>query len=118
MTPDDAKQMYRDQFALHAEDIFIRRFTGSGVSRTAVDTACRARVVDYRPDELVGSVVQGDRKVIVLVESLLDAGFSLPVTMQDKVYAARFDELAIMGIDDNTRRIAGVLIALDLQVRG
>jgi hypothetical protein len=119
MTPDEAKQMYRDQIAEHGEDIFIRRYTGQGTNRPFHDTPVRARIVGYAPDELVGGITQGDRRVIVLAEDLIEQQFSLPITKSDKVFASRLpSELAILGVDDSTRRVAGVLIAYDLQCRG
>lgn len=99
---------------LTGEDIAIRRFTGSGTPRPHLDTTTRARVVGYAPHELVGTIVQGDRKVIALVDTLTDV---LPVTTNDKA-VIRGKEVAIKAVDDNTRRIAGTLIALELQVGG
>lgn len=119
MTPDEAKQMYLDQIVDHGETIAIRRYSGPGVGRTYVDRTCRARVVGYSPNELVGSITQGDRKVIVLAEDLDGESPPFKITKSDKVVASRFaDELAIMGVDDNTRRVQGTLIAYELQVRG
>lgn len=110
--------MYRDQIALHGEDILIRRYPGVGVGQTPVDRECRCRIVGYAPDELVGAITQGDRKVIVLAEDL--AGESPPflITKSDKVVDRASKELAILGVDDNTRRVAGELIAYELHVRG
>jgi hypothetical protein len=58
--------------------------------------------------------VQGDRRVIALVDTLSSI---LPVTISDKC-VVRGKELAIKAVDDNTRRIGGTLIALELQVGG
>lgn len=119
MTPDEARSMYRDQIDLHGEDISIRRYNGTGVGRTYVDRPCRVRITGYSPAELVGSITQGDRRVIVLAEDLDGESPPYKITKADKVVAARFaNELAIMAVDDNTRRVAGVLIAYDLNVRG
>ncbi len=97
--------------------VYIRRYTGAGPSRPSFDTQARARVMGYQPEELVGTIQQGDRKAIVFVPDLVDAGFALPVTTNDKL-VVRGRELTIMGSDDNTRRDDGELIALELQVRG
>jgi hypothetical protein len=113
MTPAEHLTSLRGFMAEQGEDIFIRRY--SGVSpRTHVDTPARARTVNFAPFAIVGSVVQGDRKMIVLVDGL--SGI-LPVLTSDKAIV-RGKELAIVGVDDNTRRIQGVLIGLELQVRG
>lgn len=117
MTPAEAREMYRTQFDLHGEDIVIRRYAGTGVDRPHADYPCRARVMGYAPDELVGGVTQGDRHIVALAEDL--EGYSPPFTIAkgDKAIV-RDVELAIMGVNDSTRRIGSVLIAYDLQVRG
>lgn len=99
------------------ETVYVRRFTGVGPSRPFFDTQSRARVIGYKPEEFVGTIQQGDRKAIVFVPDLVDAGFALPVTSNDKL-VVRGKELAIIGVDDNTRREDAQLIALELQVRG
>jgi hypothetical protein len=52
-----------------------------------------------------------------LVDDLISAGFSLPVTKNDKAIV-RGKELNIQSVDDNTRRIEGVIIAYEIQARG
>lgn len=120
MTPDEARQMYRDQLTLHGEDISIRRYDGIGTGRTYVDRPVRARVTGYSPQEMVGGITQGDRKVILMAEDLAGESPAFTVAKSDKVVAARFGsaELAILGVDDNTRRVDGELIAYELHVRG
>lgn len=119
MTPDEAKQMYRDQLDEHGSMITIRRYNGTGVGRTYVDRTCRARVTGYAPNELVGSITQGDRRVIALAEDLDGESPPFKIAKGDKVVAPWFsDEVSIMAVDDSTRRVAGTLIAYDLQVRG
>jgi hypothetical protein len=106
---------YEEVFARRAETIAIRRYTGQGGSRTSVDTICRAVVTGFAPHELVGSVVQGDRRLIVLIDAAVTA--ILPITVNDKA-VIRSRECAIQAADDSTRRYAGTLIALELVVRG
>lgn len=119
MTPAEARTMYRDQIELHGEDISIRRYNGIGVGRTYLDRPCRARVMGYAANELVGSITQGDRKIIVLAEDLEGESPVFAITKKDKVVASRFaDELAIMSVDDSTARIGATLIAYVLQARG
>lgn len=96
------------------EDVVVRRYLGTGPARTAIDRVARARVKGYQPSDLVGAIVQGDRKVVILVDTLADL---LPLSTTDKL-VIRGREAAIKGVDDNTRRIGGVLIGLDLQVAG
>jgi len=100
------------------ERVTIRRYTGSGSSRPRFDAEnIRARTVGYEPHELVGGVVQGDRKMIVFADDLIARGMTLPITTSDKA-VVRGKEIAIMAADDSTRRVNGSLIALELQVRG
>lgn len=101
------------------EDIVIRRYSGpAGPDRPYTDTVARARVTGYQPRDLVGGIVQGDRRVIVLVDTL---GALLPIVPgrdSDDRAVVRGKELTILAVDDSTRRIGGTLIALELQVRG
>lgn len=118
MNVEMVRKAYRNALAVEVgESIDIRRYSGSGLGRTYVDTPVMARVTGYSPEELVGTIQQGDRNIVVLVEDLVNGGFVLPVTANDKV-VLRGRELAIMSVDDSTRRVAGMLIALELQARG
>lgn len=99
------------------EAIQIRRYTGAGANRPYFDTQARARVTGYQPHELVGNIQQGDRKAIVYAQDLVDAGFALPVTNNDKLMA-RGREFAILAADHSTRRDEDVLIAIEIQARG
>lgn len=105
---------YKRTMGMVGENIAVRRFSGSGPSRTHADTSVRGRVTGYEPKELVGSIQQGDRKVICLVDTL---GSVLPVTTGDALMI-RGKQLAIITVDDNTRRVSGTLIALEIQARG
>ncbi|TPL40692.1 hypothetical protein [Mesorhizobium sp. B2-4-6] len=119
MTPNEVKADYRAFLAEAGDtDVVIRRYTGSGADRPFTDTpSLLARVVGYDPKELVGPIQQGDRKVIVFADDLVDAGFELPVRRGDKV-VVRGEELNIEAADDSTRRVAGVLIAIEIRARG
>lgn len=102
------------------ERVTLRRLSSgtTGSNRPRFDAeGVRARTVGYDPDELVGAIVQGDRKIIVYADDLIAKGFTLPVTTNDKV-VVRGKELAIIAPDDSTRRVDDVLIAIVLQVRG
>lgn len=99
------------------ETITIRRYTGAGPNRPFFEASVMARVVGYEPHELIGTIQQGDRKLIVLAEDLIDAQFALPVTTNDKA-VVRGKELQIMAADDSTRRVGADLIAYELQARG
>lgn len=114
MTPDDVLAQYRVAMTQVGESVSVRRYSGSGAARTKVDTATTARVMGYRPNELVGQVVQGDMKVIAMVDTL---SAILPVTVSDFL-VIRGAERKIKAVDDNTRRIQGTLIALEITAAG
>lgn len=49
--------------ARNGEDVTLMRPTGT--TGTGPSVTCRARVTAYRPEQLVGSLVQGDSQVII-----------------------------------------------------
>lgn len=116
MTPEAVISSYRRALDQH---LTVRRYAGTGSNRAHFDVGVAGDVTGYQPHELVpGSVIQqGDRKVLLLVEHLIDRQFALPVTTADKV-VVRGRELAIIAVDDSTRRIGDTLIAYELQCRG
>lgn len=125
MTPALARTIYRRARASEGESIKLRRYSGSGASRTPTDYTMTALRV-YRPtgdgDDLIGGLVQRDRQVIVMLEDVQASGFPLPINItSDKVVLTRESgspELAIKDIDDDTRRVKGELIAFEMRVGG
>jgi hypothetical protein len=116
MTPEQCKSMYRRLIG-SGEPVFVRRYAGTGADRPYYQVPVRARVMEYQAQELIGPIQQGDQKVILLAEDLVAQQFEMPLRKGDKI-VVRGRELNIEAPDDNTRRIAGVLIAYDLRVRG
>lgn len=114
MTPAESLASHRAFMAELGETVTVRRYSGTGPGRPHVDTAAQARVTGYTPQDLVGTIVQGDRKLIMLVDTLAAV---LPLSTTDKL-VIRGREVRIKAVDDNTRRIAGVLIALEIQAEG
>lgn len=114
MTAEEALAQHQSFISELGEDVVIRRYTGTGPARVAIDTATRARVMGYQPKDLVGAIVQGDRRVIALVDTLSAV---LPLSTNDKL-VIRGREVAIKAVDDNTRRIGGTLIALEITAAG
>lgn len=117
MSPDEVRQSYSANMDMSGETIVVRRYTGTGVGRVPHDTNVRARVTGYSERELVGTIEQGDRKIIMLVDDLIAAGFAVPVTPNDKI-VLRGSMISIVAVDDSTRRIQGQLIAYEIQARG
>lgn len=116
MNPEQLKAMYRRQVE-NGEVVVVRRVTGSGVNRPFFDAPARAKVADYRIEELAGTIAQGDRKVILLAEDLGAAQWPQPIKVDDLVFIGG-RPAQVKGVDDRTRRVGGVLIAYELQVRG
>lgn len=117
MTPEQAISAHKRALAVAGETVMIRRYTGTGQNRPYFDADVQARVTDFEPAELVGGIVQGDRKLVVLAEDLERAQFPENLRKGDKAIV-RGRECNIESVDDNTRRIQGVLVAYELAVRG
>jgi hypothetical protein len=84
----------------------------------------RGRVLGMGAEEFIGDVVQRTRKVLLLndpaamvVPGYLALSDRLPLTESDKLFF-REGEVAILDVDDDTRRINGVLVALEIVVKG
>ena len=112
MTVTQIATDYAAAFSRWAEDVQVRRYSGTGVTRTSADTPGRARVTGFAPSELIAGIVQGDRKVILKVDAAIAA--ILPLTTADKI-VVRGRECGIKAVDNNTRRV-GVsnLFAVDI----
>src|SRR5262245_12186831 len=118
MNRDSITDTYRRMLTDNFEIVTVRRYlTGSGANRPKFDVEVKARVMGFSPDELVGQVQQGDRKVIMLAKDLIDAQFSIPIKASDKV-VVRGRECAIIAPDDSTRRLGTTIIAYELVARG
>jgi hypothetical protein len=109
------KKDYLNALGEIGENVVIRTYASG--SDTYTDKTVRARVTEFSPDQLVGPIVQGDRKLIVLAEDVQGTGITLALTTTCKVLV-RGKELQVKAIDDNTRRVAGDLIAYELVVGG
>lgn len=117
MTPAAARSALRRQIAQHGEAVTVRRYSGTGEARSSADYATTGRVTGYLPDQLAGNLQQGDRKVIMAYEDLAATAIALPLLITDKL-VLRGKELAIKALDDNTRRLAGEIIAYEIGVAG
>ena len=95
------------------EEITVRR-----PGEPPIEVTARALVSGYQPDELVGGVNQGDRKVTVSVQDLVKNGFPLPLRPGVDRVVIRGRAMTISDVDDSTLRIAGVLLAYRLRATG
>lgn len=110
-------QRYCDALVRSGETVTFRRYSGTGDARTSVDRNALARVMDMKPEEIAGNIQEGSRKLIVLARDVDAANWSPALRKGDRV-VVRGKELTIDVVDDNTRRVAGVLIAYELVARG
>ncbi len=120
---------HREFLADDGEDILIRRYTGSGPVRPKTEARVRARVTGLESATLIGAIVQGKCQIIALndpdaalPDGMVPLTSLLPlVTNADKVVLlrdGREKELSIEAVDDNTRRVGGTLVALQIQASG
>lgn len=116
MNVDAIKSAYRQALG-EFDQIHIRRYFGDGEARPFFDYPCTARETEFDPKELVGPLKEGDRKLIVFADDLLAAQFPVPVKANDAAII-RGKEINIVGVNDKTRRVQGVLIAYELGIRG
>lgn len=117
MTPEASKASHARMLGQVGEQVTFRRFTGNGPNRPHFDVTVTARVMDYTAQELVGGIQQGDRKLIVLAQDFFDAQWPAPPKKGDEA-VIRGVQTTVQDVDDNTRRIKGVLIAYEIRVRG
>lgn len=112
MSPEDALQMTRDLVNSNGQTVYIRRYSGTGPSRTHVDTATVAYVRNYGSNELIGSIVQGDQRAVTLVDDL--SGI-LPVRTTDFLIVGGLP----FAIKNPMKRVVGgTLIALEIHASG
>jgi hypothetical protein len=91
--------------------------TGQDVSLVAIPAASegvRAFVRGYRPDELAGSIRQGDREVVISPTGLVGTAFEDPEAIAKVEIAGR--RTNVEGVEPVY--LAGVLVRINLQVRG
>jgi hypothetical protein len=112
VSPDDALRMTRSLVNDNGQPVVIRRYTGTGPTRSFVDTATTAFVRNYGSKELIGSIAQGDQVAVTLVDTLAAI---LPVTTNDFL-VVNGKEFAIK--NPMKRVVTGVLIALEIQAKG
>lgn len=124
MTPSAARAMYRRQITAHGGFVTLRR----GAGGPGAEVTFIARCTGYSPQEMTGDLQQGDVKVVFLAEDLeaaiaagdwpaLAAGGAIKAKSVDAVWQDG-RKMTVQAVDDQTRRVAGVLIAYELRVQG
>ncbi len=81
---------------------------------TATDVHCRIQA--YKPNEIAGSIMQGDQSVIAFADDL--SGFPVPPRKGDKVVTSDGRTLTVVYCDPSTRMVGEVLVAYEMQARG
>jgi hypothetical protein len=112
--------LYAAEMERRGEVVSLRRRKANSVP-TAYEPQIDvwAIVTGYAPSELVGGIIQGDSRVILLAEDVTAGGFPLPIKTggTDTVWINGLQR-TFKSVDDNTHRVAGVLLAYDCTVRG
>lgn len=112
--------LYASEMERRGEVVSLRRSTPNSTP-TSYDAQIdvRAIVTGYAPSELVGGINQGDSRVILLAADVAAGGFPAPIETGglDTVWINGLQR-TFKSVDDNTHRIAGVLLAYDCTVRG
>jgi hypothetical protein len=116
---------YRRAIARRGQPVIVRRVNGDAPNTATFDARVPAIVMDYVAKQPVagvkpeGDITLGARNVILLEDDLRQKRFPLPVTKNDKVIVLGIEgedeELNIMELDPNKRRIAG---AIDIVAEG
>jgi hypothetical protein len=120
MTPEQVVASYRRSLAESGgETLIFRRYTGAGENRPFFDyPPVPARIRGATAKELVGSLAGTEREAIVLVADLTTAGVALPRNATGWKVLVDGRECAIVSVDDQTRKVAGVLIAIVVRISG
>lgn len=96
------------------DKVIFRRYSTKNSSK--FDTGfISANIGGYKPEQLVGNIKQGDKRVVALAEELIMNNF-IP-TINDKV-VVNGKEYQILSVDGETRSHKGTTVAYDLNVRG
>lgn len=115
MNPSDVRNSYRRMIDADHQVVKVRRFISQGAAPRYFEVDVPARVTGYEPDELVGGIQQGDRRVIFMVEDLIARHFPVPVVASDNVIV----QGTLLRIHSPTeRRCREELIAYDVTARG
>lgn len=96
----------------YGQPVTIRRMTGS----IPFDVDVIAIVNDYVPNELVGGIQQGDRKVTISNREISSHQWPGPPVQGDKVLIN--GKTTTLQANPDTARIGDVIVKHDLRVRG
>lgn len=109
MTPDQARAAYRRQIDAHGEPVVLRK------GAAGAEITVRARVMGFQPEQLVGPITVGSRRIIVMAEDV-SASWGVPQKNDRVIWNGV--TLTVQDVDSATRRIAGETIAFDIRATG
>lgn len=120
MSELDGAQILKDwATALDRRGTIIEIGRQTGTSPTAMFWAqCRARVKGYRPDTLVGNVIQGEVSIRAFYPDLIENRFPLPVRNTDKVRVPGGPVVQINAVDINAGRDGNTQVFLKIMAAG
>jgi hypothetical protein len=95
----------------YGETATFRRPDGS---LSSADVLCRS--AGYGAAEYGGGIIQGDRKLIALAEDFEAANW--PAPQRGDIVMIGGKQVSVEAVDSDTRKIAGVIIAYEIQARG
>lgn len=126
MTPQQLIADLDTTLADVGEVITIQRLVGTQEIITGVD--CLAFVRGYSPDELVGTIMQNDKRIILSPSEIIAAGWPGPnssatPTERDRRVPIKGDRVVIKGKKFNVEAAGGIyvrdeLVRIEMQVRG
>ncbi|MDR3474435.1 MAG: hypothetical protein P4M09_22530 [Devosia sp.] len=111
MTSQEAISDLDASLAADGEDVQLQRAGG----QTAATLACRAFVRGFKPAELAGGIIQGDRLVIISNSEIAAQAWPGPPKKPDSVVIAG-RVTTIQGVE--TIRLGAVAVRHNIQVRG
>jgi len=112
MTPRQAIASLDHGIRKNGQTVILRRGTTS--APTAMATV-KAHVRGYKPDELVGGIIQGDSQVILSPRLLAAAGWPGDIRRGDWLtFDGKVRSVEVV----MPRRMDDVLVRIELQVRG
>ena len=114
MTPGQAKHALHRQLVHHGEKMVLRR--PNFPSGPATDVLGLGRAVQFTSSDLVGSIVETDRKIILYAPDF--STFPLPIKENSDRLLIGGVPCVIKSVNTTTRRIAGQTIGIELIVSG
>jgi hypothetical protein len=113
VTADEARRMWRDLVDAYGGEITLRRVS------PLINATVRARATGFEPEELVGGISQGQRKVIILAEDVEAAEFPTPIRARSSDRVIVNGEIMMIDVvDKDTARLGDVQLAYIITATG